>query len=393
MSNHRYYTVSLLIIGFQFLISGCVEIHRQVPQPISYQKEIMPGDTLLSSLSTVLFAPQERQEIITALQEVFNPRLCKPGHRYEVLCNDQNQWTSFKYHTGGIEYYEVHRDTAGAVQAQKVTATSTLTSKTSRGTIQSSLWEAMSSKGIPAEVIMGFADIFAWQIDFLTEPRAGDTYKVTWESMVNDRGDPVQHGLITGAQYIASGKTYTAVLYRFPNGKHEYFTPQGKSLRRAFLRAPLQFRRISSYFTKRRFHPVHKIYRPHLGIDYAAQAGTPVSSIGSGRIVLAGWKGGYGKCVRIRHANGYVSQYGHLSRYAQGIKTGTMVSQGQLIGYVGSTGVSTGAHLDFRVEKNNKPINFLALNIPDGAGVSKEYRERFAVIAQVTLTQLAQIHH
>ena len=202
-------------------------------------------------------------------------------------------------------------------------------------------------------MVIEYADAFAWNIDFLTETNDGDTYAMIWdENSTSER--------VVGRQLLAvyyKGRA-TGEKYAFYHDG-EYYDEKGACLKRMFLRAPLQYRRISSYFTNRRFHPVLRIFRAHHAIDYAAATGTPVSAIGDGTVKFAGWKGGLGNYIEISHPQSYASGYGHLSRIASTVRRGARVHQGQVIGFVGSTGLSTGPHLDFRFLQNGKPLNFL----------------------------------
>lgn len=179
-------------------------------------------------------------------------------------------------------------------------------------------------------------------------------------------------------------KVFTSFYFTDNSGRSSYYDKNGKSLRKAFLKSPLRYRRISSYFSKRRFHPILKIYRPHYGIDYAAPIGTPVESIGDGRITVIGWKGGYGRYIKIRHNHTHETAYGHLSRFAKGLKKGSKVKQGDVIGFVGSSGLSTGPHLDFSVTKRGRYIDPLKIESPPALRLSTKDKERFnAVITQM----------
>ena len=199
-----------------------------------------------------------------------------------------------------------------------------------------------------------------------------------------------KYGDILSAEFVNNGQTYHA--YRFEHdGKAEYYGDNGKSLRRAFLKAPLSFRRISSRFSKKRFHPILKIFRPHLGVDYAASTGTPVSSVGDGTVIFAGYKGQNGNLVAIKHPNGFKTYYGHLSRIPRGIKKGGKVRQGQIIGYVGATGLATGPHLDYRIKKHNTFVNPLTLNMPRGSSIPKAEMSDFKNFRDTMDARLASI--
>jgi murein DD-endopeptidase MepM/ murein hydrolase activator NlpD len=226
------------------------------------------------------------------------------------------------------------------------------------------------------QLALQLAEIFAWQIDFLTECREGDTFKILVEKQY--RGDFYRWGKILAARYKGEFLSeHTAILFEDPAGYIDYYTEEGKSLRKAFLRAPLNYKYISSYFSKNRLHPILRIWRPHLSIDYAAPTGTPVSTIGDGTVIYVGWENGYGNYIKIRHPNNYVSDYGHLSRFAKGLIKGQKVKQGEIIGYVGSTGLSTGPHLDFSINKNGKKVDFLKLKLPAAFSVDPQYSAQF----------------
>jgi len=200
--------------------------------------------------------------------------------------------------------------------------------------------------------------------------RAGDTFQTLIEEKWLD-GKFVRHGRILAARMVNQGRTFWGFYFEGKGTPAGYFDGGGRSLRKAFLKSPLKFTRISSGFSHGRLHPILQIYRPHLGVDYAAPTGTPVRAVADGRIALAGWEGGFGNLVKIQHNGTYTSMYGHLSRFAPGIKTGTTVRQGQLIGFVGATGLATGPHLDFRLVKGGQFINPLKVNFVDGEPVNK----------------------
>lgn len=245
-----------------------------------------------------------------------------------------------------------------------------------RGTITGNLYDSSIQAGVPAHLILDLADLFAYDIDFNTDLRDGDMFAVQFQQEVRE-GKRIQSGPILAAEMVVSGKTFQAFFHESSAGRGDYFDADGDSLRKLFLKAPLSYRRISSTFTHRRFHPVLKIYRPHFGIDYAAPEGTPVSALGSGTVTFKGWKGGYGNFVEIRHNATYKTTYGHLSQFAGGLKKGSRVEQGQVIGYVGSTGVATGPHLDFRFYKNGTPIDFLKTEFPHAQSIPKSQLAQF----------------
>jgi murein DD-endopeptidase MepM/ murein hydrolase activator NlpD len=255
------------------------------------------------------------------------------------------------------------------------------------GEIETCLWEAFLAMGEDPQIALALSDVLGWEIDFVTDPRRGDTFTIMFEELYC-QGRKIGLGDVVGVRYVNQGREYLAFGFPDQDGKMEYYDYDGNSVRRVFLKSPLNYRRISSYFSNRRFHPILKIYRPHHGIDYAAPTGTPVVSIGDGRITYAGWNGGFGKYVEIRHNNIYTTCYGHLSGYGRGVKKGARVKQGQVIGYVGSTGLATGPHLDFRVKKYGTYVNPLRVDYPRGEPVDKERKEDFFAAREVILKGL-----
>jgi murein DD-endopeptidase MepM/ murein hydrolase activator NlpD len=217
---------------------------------------------------------------------------------------------------------------------------------TAAGTIDSSLFAAGSAAGLRDATIMQLAEIFRWDVDFVLDLRVGDSFTLVYEQIEKD-GQIISDGNILAAEFVNDGTRYRALRYVNAAGQTDYYTPQGVSLRKAFLKAPVQFTRISSVFNPNRKHPILNTIRAHRGVDYAAPTGTPIRAAGAGRVRFRGVKGGFGNMMEIAHANGIVTRYGHMSRFASGLKVGQHVEQGQVIGYVGMTGLATGPHLHF----------------------------------------------
>ncbi|MFO1456807.1 MAG: peptidoglycan DD-metalloendopeptidase family protein [Steroidobacteraceae bacterium] len=218
--------------------------------------------------------------------------------------------------------------------------------RTATGTITSSLFQAAGSAGIEEQTAMEIAEIFAWDIDFVLDIQPGDSFRVTYESLSQD-GVAVGDGDILAVEFVNAGHTFRAVRFTAPDGTASYYTPEGQSLRKAFIRAPVQFSRISSRFNMARRHPVLNSIRAHKGVDYAAPIGTPVHAAGDGKVVFVGRKGGYGNVIEVAHAGGVTTRYGHLSRFAKGVSRGDRVRQSDVIGFVGMTGLATGPHLHY----------------------------------------------
>jgi murein DD-endopeptidase MepM/ murein hydrolase activator NlpD len=235
--------------------------------------------------------------------------------------------------------------------------------RTARGVITNSLFRAAEEAGLQDGTALQIAEIFAWDIDFVLDIQQGDAFAVTYESLSQD-GEPVGDGDILAVEFVNGGQLHRAVRYSQPDGKADYFTPDGRSLRKAFLRAPVEFSRISSRFNLHRRHPVLNRIRAHRGVDYAAPIGTPVRAAGDGRVRFVGHQGGYGKVVELDHAGGVLTVYGHLSRFAKGVSRGDRVLQGEVIGYVGMTGLATGPHLHYEYRVRGVHMNPQTVPLP-----------------------------
>ncbi|HQT00348.1 MAG: peptidase [Hydrogenophilales bacterium 16-64-46] len=244
------------------------------------------------------------------------------------------------------------------------------------GRILSSLYGATDSAGIPDRIADQLAETFSTQIDFREDLRRGDTFSVIYS--VNYRnGEPVATGKLLAAEFINAGKPYRAVLFRDPFGNETYYTPEGESLKKGFLRSPLEFSRVTSSFSNSRKHPVYGFHRAHTGVDFGAPTGTRVKATGDAVVKFAGRKGGYGNLVILRHHNGYETYYAHLSAFASGIRPGRAVGQGQLIAYVGSTGASTGPHLHYEVRIAGRPRNPMTIKLPGSPPLAAAQRTHF----------------
>ncbi len=249
------------------------------------------------------------------------------------------------------------------------------------GVIEDNLYNSSLRLGINPSVVLDLSDIFSSDVDFNTDLRRGDKFIVYLEKYAKN-GKFCKTPHILAARMIVQGNVYDAYYFEIKKGAGSYYDKDGQSKERMFLKAPLHYRRISSYFTNRRFHPILKIYRPHYGIDYAAPRGTPVSALGDGIVKFVGWKRGFGKFIVIKHNSIYKTTYGHLCRFAKGIRAGVRVTKGQVIGYVGATGLATGPHLDFRFYKNGKPINFLKTKWPHSHSIPGRLLARFRKVQQ-----------
>jgi len=243
------------------------------------------------------------------------------------------------------------------------------------GTITSSLYETMLAQGEQPQLIMDYTDVFGWEIDFFSEVQPNDSFAILFERKYCD-SVCTGYGAILAAAYWGQVGSFAGYRFTDPEGTTDYYNPEGQNLRKTFQKSPLRFSRVSSFFG-RRFHPILRRVRQHSGVDYVAPRGTPVEAVSDGRVVSAGWSGGYGRLVVVRHAEGYETRYGHLSGFAKGVRSGASVKQGQLVGYVGSTGLSTGPHLHYEVRKFGSAVNPLRLNPPRRSPVKKEFMAQF----------------
>jgi murein DD-endopeptidase MepM/ murein hydrolase activator NlpD len=255
------------------------------------------------------------------------------------------------------------------------------------GVVTSSLFEAVDAAGGLPELAVSLAQVFQWDIDFFRDLRGGDSFVAVVDRQTVD-DEFYRYGTLFAARFVNGGRTLEAVAYPDKTGRLGYYDLEGRPLRKQFLRSPLKFSRITSRFSMSRFHPVLKRRMPHYGIDYGAPVGTPVHATADGKVTHCGAKGGAGRMVSIRHPNGYETHYLHLSRYPKGIRPGVRVVQGQVVGYVGSTGLSTGPHLDYRVKQNGRWVNPLTITSPPAEPLEESRLHRFLAHALAVLELL-----
>jgi murein DD-endopeptidase MepM/ murein hydrolase activator NlpD len=331
----------------------------------------------------------EIDKVLKNSKSVFDARKVRSGNEYILFC-DRDSIARARYLV-----YE-HDPTSFYIFSFNDSLNITLYRKTIRseikyasGTIETSMWNAMIGEGLHPDLINRLSEIFAWTVDFFGLQK-GDNFKVIYEELYID-DKRLTTDRIYAAQFSRSGSTVTAIPF-IQDNKESYFDVDGKSLKKAFLKAPLQFSRISSHYSSARMHPVLRIVRPHYGVDYAAPIGTPVRSIGDGRVTSATTENGSGKMVRIQHNSVYATAYLHLSGFGQGIAPGVFVKQGDIVGYVGSSGLSTGPHLDFRFYMNGSPVDPLKVDAPPVEPVADVNREKFEKVRTVVQSLLETIN-
>lgn len=326
-------------------------------------------------------------QIINALNQFgFNFRRIRPGDSV-ILLYRHDSLVQVLYWRNYDSIYRIDIDSGPPT----VTLTS-LPIKTVptviKGEITGSLYQSLLNLGEKPNLVAAYTEIFDWEIDFFSETQPGDSFVIL---VLRKHIDSllVGYGPIIAARYKGAVGEFTAFRFTDPEGNTDYYNPDGLSMRKLFLKSPLRFSRISSFFGNR-FHPIRRLRALHQGIDYAAPIGTPVSCVADGRVISAGWSGGYGRLVRVGHRDGYETRYGHLSGFGKGVKTGAPVSQGQIIGYVGSTGLSTGPHLHYEVRKFGNPVNPLRLNPPRAAALKLAYLPAFRVYRDSLLAIMNQ---
>ncbi len=344
------------------------------------------GDTLLSVLKRFGLTPLSAHGLIEKVSPLLNVRALRPGHNIQIVVNredDSVQGMEFTFENTLVSV----KSTAEGWSAERRDIPFVRDTRTIRGTITGSLYESGIEAGLTPQEILDLARIFEYDIDFFSDFKRGDNFAVVVEQLRYADGR-TSAGRILAAQLEPNGEATSAFYFVNRDGTGAYYDSEGRALRRSFLRAPLSYVRISSFFTLARQHPILRTVRPHQAIDYAAPTGTPAVAIGPGRVEFTGWSNGYGNLVEIRHANGYTSRYGHFSRIAPSIHKGSHVEAGDVVGYVGQTGLATGPHLHFEFLKDGRKINFLALKIPGvdrlaGDELQKFIRNREQRIAEL----------
>lgn len=362
-----------------------VDIHsdsRRLTVPVE------AGDSLTLIFDRLGFSAQTLHLILASGDQTHRLRDLLPGQELEFLRDDGGELTGLRFEPNLTEVLEITKQNSGFVSSVIATPLRTIVSK-AEAEIVSSLFVAGQEAGLSDNLIMQLAGIFGWDIDFVMDVRVGDKFKVLYEEQFKENRK-VGNGMILAAEFRNRGKIYRAIRYIGEDGRADYYADSGASMRKAFLRTPLSFTRISSAFDLRRKHPILNRIRAHRGVDYAAPTGTPVKATGDGTVVHIGSKGGYGRSIVLRHGGDYGTLYAHMSRYAAGLRPGSRVSQGQIIGYVGSSGLATGPHLHYEFQINGTHRNPLIVPLPRAPGISEQQRPHFYSQSAPLLAQLDQ---
>ena len=391
-------------VNFFFFLGGVPQTEGSIPPDqlttatdskieLSFEPEIVKqektgtikkGDTITALLGSYL-STQQILQLTQQSKEIFPlSKLCI-GQPYK-LCMIDGQFNSFLYDINRNEQLLIHQH-ENEFEISRIPIDYDVKTEVIKGTITSNLFDTVTKIGEEAELAINLADIYAWDIDFILDIRAGDSFNAVIEKRFLE-GQPAGYGRILAAEFVNQGKSYRAILFSDGNGNTDYYDPEGRNLRKAFLKAPLSFTHISSSFTMRRFHPITKTWKAHPAIDYVAPTGTPIKTVGAGTVVRIGNTRGNGNFIEIHHTNGYSTLYLHMSKFAKDIKKGKRVNPGQTIGYVGSTGLATGPHLCFRMRKDGMPVNPNKVKMPSAPAVTSENMAEFRTLAAPLLARL-----
>jgi len=376
------------------LIAGTTAIADELNTPVETISEpeltlqhftVKPGDSMYRLFSKAGLTPQHLNKVSASAADSSWTRLY-PGEKVTFGFADE-QFQTLQIQRSRLEKLHISSSDTGAFSFENQKIEPAIQLAYAEGTINSSLFVDAKNAGISDTLTMELANIFGWDIDFIMDIRKGDRFKLLYEEKYLD-DEHIGEGNILSAQFVNRGKVYTAVRYEDSKGRVSYYTPAGDSMKKAFRRSPIDFARVSSHFNLKRKHPVlHKI-RAHRGTDYAARRGTPIKSTGSGKVIFAGRKGGYGKVVIIQHGQAISTLYAHMKGFAKGIRSGKRVVQGQIIGYVGSTGMATGPHLHYEFRVNGIHKNPLTVKLPKAHPVAKSELGRFQKQAEIAVAQL-----
>lgn len=371
-----------------FEAEAAVEPHIEIPRlPVEqlYPNTIPKQSTFYTALRALNIDPQTIHQIVTATKPVMDLGRLNSGARFRMDYEGADL-RAIEFRFSAVDKLNLKK-TGGVWSAQKITEKIDTKIISFKGIVSSSLWESSEAADMDPYLVVQLAEIFGWQVDFAREVRVNDRWRLTVEQKYVG-AEPVGWGNILAANYENAGQLHSAVYFQPEGGPAGYFGPDGTSLRRMFLKSPIQYGRITSRFTRRRFHPVLKITRPHLGVDYGAPTGTPIRAVGGGTVALAAWSGGGGRTVKISHNSTYKTSYLHMSRFGAGIRRGVKVQQGQIIGYVGTSGLSTGPHLHFEFWSGGRVVDPLGQKFPTADPVPPNFLRQFKVGATEKLGAL-----
>ncbi|MBX3641164.1 MAG: M23 family metallopeptidase [Nitrosomonas sp.] len=363
------------------------ELESSSEQPFWQQENIRRGDTVSAILDRLNVNPQDKVEFMRAARNSRAMRQLVPGRTIQAQTTADGELVTLRYFFGHEELFLMEKTDDGfKMSEQKIELESQIQMKS--GVVSSSLFAATDSAGVPNTVTLQMIEILASDVDFHRDLHKGDRFTVVYETLINNNGEHAKVGKVLAIEFVNKDKTYQAVYFQSSNGDSGYYTPEGESLRKAFLKAPLDFSRISSGFSHARFHPVLKEWRAHRGIDYAAPTGTPVKATANGTVSFAGTQRGYGKLIVLKHSGPYETAYGHLSRFAKGLANGARIKQGDIIGYVGMTGMATGPHLHYELRVDGVQRDPAKMALPTSTPIAKKDRLAFQSEAESLIARL-----
>ncbi|MFV0933515.1 MULTISPECIES: peptidoglycan DD-metalloendopeptidase family protein [Pseudomonas] len=349
---------------------------------------VTKGDTLSTLFEKVGLPATSVHDVLASDKQAKQFSQLKHGQKLEFELSPDGQLTNLHSKLNDLESISLTKNDKGYT-FNRITAKPTVRSAYVHGVINSSLSQSAARAGLSHSLTMDMASVFGYDVDFAQDIRQGDEFDVIYEQKVVN-GKAVGTGPILSARFTNRGKTYTAVRYTNKQGNSSYYTADGNSMRKAFIRTPVDFARISSKFSMGRKHPILNKIRAHKGVDYAAPRGTPIKAAGDGKVLLAGRRGGYGNTVILQHGNTYTTLYGHMQGFAKGVKTGGTVKQGQVIGYIGTTGLSTGPHLHYEFQVNGVHVDPLGQKVAMADPISKAERARFLAQSQPLMARMDQ---
>jgi murein DD-endopeptidase MepM/ murein hydrolase activator NlpD len=394
--------VSLALYGgiLQFIKKGELGLPPQLSLDMQTLPALMPVEKFEgqiqrnTKLSDVLISynlsPNMIQQLVAVTKPIYNIKSLIVGNRFELEKLPDGTLKTFTYNIDSDQCVRVTLTREG-YKAEMCPVGYDEKTELIAGSIQTSLFHSLEDLHEKDQLALELAEIFTYDIDFHSELRPGDSFKLAVEKLYRN-GDFVKYGKILAAEFNNKGKVYSAYYFRDPSGSGEYYDAQGRALKRELLKSPIKFSHISSTFSRSRFHPILNSFRPHMAVDYSAAIGTPVYAAGNGRVQFANWKSGFGKFIEISHSRELNTMYGHLSRFATGIRPGVTVKQGQVIGYVGMTGMATGPHLDYRIARRGRLINPLSVKFPPSTPLKPESVRSFETKREYWEKELAGVN-
>ena len=349
------------------------------------------GDNLAAVFNRAGLTARDVYEVVNTNETTQALTRIYPGDAIHLQVTERGQLSALRYRLDETRTLNLLRTAEGDYESRITARPLTRVISEASGTINSSLYNAALNAGLDDRLVMELAGIFGWDIDFALDIRQGDRFTVIFETLYRD-GEKVRTGNILAAEFVNRGDRFRALRYAKADGRSDYYSPDGRSMRKAFLRTPTDFTRVSSEFNPNRVHPIYGTTRPHQGTDYAAPPGTPIKAAGDGKITHRGSKGGYGKTVVLSHGTRYTTLYAHMRSYAKGQRTGDRVKQGEIIGYVGSTGASTGPHLHYEFRVDGVHRNPRTVDLPTAEPIDERYRADFERSTADWLAQLDRLH-